>query len=105
MLCFRCVRIHDLSAYMPTKSSPLPQPIVTYPTLLGGVIKQRREAKHITQAAASQALGVTQSGYARLESGDSTINVSQLRTIAGLLELAPNELLRVADHYAAQLAQ
>jgi transcriptional regulator with XRE-family HTH domain len=51
------------------------------------------------------ALGLSQSAFSRLESGDSVLNLSQLRNSAAHLGMRPAELLTLADHYEAQLRQ
>jgi transcriptional regulator with XRE-family HTH domain len=90
---------------MNSKSSPLPQPVVAYPSLIGKVILQRRELCGTTQAAVAEALGLSQSAYSRLESGDSVINVSQLRSIAQVIGEQPSDLLKRADRYELRLRQ
>lgn len=88
---------------MTKKSSPLPKPVVAYPALIGGIVKQQREMRRITQSTVAAALGLTQSGYSRLESGDSVMNLSQLRIVAGLFGMAPSDLMTQADRLEQQL--
>ena len=90
---------------MRTKSSPPPKPIVTYPALVGRILAQQREARGIKQGALATALGMSQSAYSRLESGDSVLNLSQLRGVAAQLGLQPAQVLKWADQYEAQLRQ
>lgn len=90
---------------MKAKSSPPPKPIVTYPALVGKILAQQREARGIKQGDLATALGLSQSAYSRLESGDSVLNLSQLRNVAARLGLQPTLILKWADQYEAQLRQ
>lgn len=51
------------------------------------------------------ALGLSQSAFSRLESGESVLNLSQLRNAAAHLDMRPAELLALADRYEGQLRQ
>ena len=54
--------------------------------MLGKMLKQRREAKHLTQAALAGKVGVSQAYIAKLESGDKTNpTLDLLRKIAKAL--------------------
>ena len=90
---------------MRTKSTPPPKPIVTYPALVGRILAQKREAHGIKQGALATALGMSQSAYSRLESGDSVMNLSQLRNATAQLGLQPAQVLSWADQYEARLRQ
>lgn len=59
--------------------------------------------KDIKQGDLAKALGLSQSAYSRLESGDSVLNLSQLRNVAKWLGKQPSEVLQMADQYEAQL--
>lgn len=75
-------------------SSPgLPSPEVPYASLVGQVIKQARQVRGVQQADLAEALGLTQSAYSRLESGDSVMNIWQLRQCAIRLGTSPSGLL------------
>lgn len=90
---------------MQAKSTPPLKPLVTYPALVGKILAQQREARGIKQGDLSATLGLSQSAYSRLESGDSVLNLSQLRNVAMKLGLQPAQVLQWADQYAAQLRQ
>jgi len=49
------------------------------------------------------AIGLSQSAYSRLESGDSVMNVAQLRNVAAQLGVPPNQLIHTADAYESEL--
>lgn len=87
------------------KSTPSQRPVVTYPSLVGQILARAREAQGIKQGALATALGLSQSAYSRLESGDSVLNVSQLRTIATQLGSSSGQILQQADQYETQLRQ
>lgn len=90
---------------MRQKSSTAPKPIVTYPTLVGRILAHQREAKGIKQGDLARALGLSQSAYSRLESGESVLNLSQLRNVAAQFGLQPNQVLQLANKYESQLRQ
>lgn len=90
---------------MQAKSTPPPKPLVTYPALVGKILAQQREAHGIKQGDLAATLGLSQSAYSRLESGDSVLNLSQLRNAATQLGLQPAQVLQWADEYEARLRQ
>ncbi len=90
---------------MKAKSSPPPKPVVTYPTLVGRILAQQREGRDIKQGDLAERLGLSQSAYSRLESGESVMNLSQLRNVGALLGLQPAQILKWADQYEALLRQ
>lgn len=75
-----------------------------YSALLGQLIKHLRIAKSIDQQAMAAALGVSQSAYSRIESGDTNMNVWQLRTCADQLGVAPSRLLAQVEVHERQLS-
>lgn len=88
---------------MQSKSTPTPKPIVTYPALVGRLLVQRREQLGLKQGELAQALGMSQSAYSRLESGESILNLSQLRNACAQLGVSPAQVLHAADQYESQL--
>ena len=87
-------------------SSPtLPSPEVPYPSLLGQVLKQVRQARNVQQTDLAAALGLSQSAYSRLESGDSVLNAWQLRQCALELGTTPSVLLAEVERMELQLTQ
>src|SRR3989304_6828751 len=87
---------------MNTQASP-PQPAIPYTPLVGQVLLGHRGRKSLHQNDLATALGVSQSAYSRIEQGDTTISISQLRVIARRLGIAPGDLLREADGLAERL--
>ena len=53
---------------------------------LGLKIKKLRELKNLTQEHVAHALGLNQSAYSRLETGDTEISFSKIEKIAELLK-------------------
>lgn len=92
---------------MQSKSSgpTLPSPEVPYPSLLGQVLKQVRQARNVQQTDLAAALGLSQSAYSRLESGDSILNAWQLRQCALELGTTPSVLLAEVERMELQLTQ
>ena len=88
---------------MHSKSIPQTTPIVVYSALVGKILTQQRERQSIKQGELAAVLGLSQSAYSRLESGDSVLNVSQLRNACGHLKIMPSFVLDLADQYEAQL--
>jgi transcriptional regulator with XRE-family HTH domain len=84
-------------------NQPLPPPEVPYSALLGQVVKQARVERRVSQAAMATSLGLSQSAYSRLETGDSTFNVLQLRQCAMALGVLPSLLLQSVEAFEAQL--
>ncbi|WP_394418082.1 helix-turn-helix domain-containing protein [Roseateles sp. BYS78W] len=98
--------IFALNAYMPSKSTPIvPTGEMPYSSLWGQVIKDERTRLAIDQGSMARALGLSQSAYSRLESGDSTMNVWQMRECARLLNLTVADLLMRVDAFELQLQQ
>ena len=84
---------------MHRKSTHPPQAVVAYPALIGKLLVQRREEIGFKQGQVAAALGMSQSAYSRLESGESVLNLSQLRNICAELRTSPAQVLRDADEY------
>lgn len=82
----------------------LPQPEVPYSALVGQVIKQARVEQGGQQLDMANLLGLSQSAYSRLESGDSMFSVWQMRECAKLLNMAPSEVLRRVELLEQQLS-
>lgn len=88
---------------MQQKSTPAQKPIVTYPSLVGKLLAQRREQIGIKQGELAAALGMSQSAYSRWESGESVLNLAQLRNVCAQLGVAPAQVLQAADQYESLL--
>lgn len=79
-------------------------PEMPYSALLGQVVKAERIRRCIDQGAMAASLGISQSAYSRLESGDTTMNVWQLRSCARVLRLSVVKLMHSVERYETQLA-
>ena len=77
--------------------------ILPYPVLVGQVIQARRNQMGLHQSQVADAIGLSRSAYSRIESGDTSMTLSQLRPVARVFGLAPGQILAEADRYAAQL--
>ena len=60
---------------------------------LGLKIKKLRELKNLTQEHVAQVLGLNQSAYSRLETGDTEISFSKIEKIAELFNMKPEEVV------------
>lgn len=85
------------------RAAPIAHAVITHAAVLGRVIKHHREQSSIGQEELARALGITQSAYSRLESGQSSLSVSQLRAIARKIRVPASTLLHEADTYANRL--
>jgi len=79
------------------------RPKITYGEVLGKIIEHRRKQLELTQEPFAQSLGITQSGYSRIEKGFTAVSVLQLQAIAAILHSKPAILLNDADRYAELL--
>lgn len=96
--------VNALNGYIREVSTPtVPRPEVPYSALLGQLIKQLRLSKGIDQLAMAAALGISQSSYSRIESGDTNMNVWQLRGCAEQLGVSPSSLLKRVEVHQVQL--
>lgn len=82
---------------------PHTPPVVPYPVLLGQIIQSHRARLNLHQSDVAAAIGLSQSAYSRIESGDTAMSISQLRAAARSLGLRPSDLLHQVDSYARQL--
>ena len=73
------------------KKSPL------YAQVVGEQVRMWRRLKKITLTDMAKAAGLSQSGWSRVETGDTTMTVEQLRIACKMLGVAPWTLLRHAD--------
>lgn len=77
--------------------NPTRKPATTYPAIVGGVLAQIRTLKGLHQQDLAHSMGVTQSTLSRMEKGQSSISVEQLRLAAHHLDVAPSMIINHAD--------
>ncbi len=99
------INILALNAYMQEKSSPVARPVVAYPALVGKMLVIRREQLGLKQGDVAAAIGLSQPAYSRLESGDSILNITQLRKVCAHLKLSPAQVLQAADDFEQRLVR
>lgn len=73
---------------------------VPYSVVVGRVLQQRRMELGFHQNYLAQGLGITQSAYSRLESGDVVLSVTQLRMASAILQTSPAQVFEWAERYA-----
>jgi transcriptional regulator with XRE-family HTH domain len=76
-----------------TSTPQVPSAQMPYPALVGQVVKHYRSRAGIDQAQMAEHMALSQSAYSRIESGDTTMNVWQLRTCCERLSVTPAQLL------------
>jgi len=84
-------------------SASRPQPTIPYTALVGQVLLGHRGRQSLHQSDLAAALSISQSAYSRIEQGDTTVSISQLRVIARRLGMTPGDVLREADGLAERL--
>lgn len=77
--------------------------VVPYNTLVGKAIGELRAKVGITQGEMAAALEIGQSAYSKLESGQASMTLVQLRLVALQLKHEPHEILQKADMLANKL--
>jgi len=90
---------------MQQMSSQVARPVVAYPALVGKMLVHRREQLGMKQGDVAGAIGLSQPAYSRLESGDSVLNLTQLRKVCSHLQVTPAQVLQAADDYEQRLRQ
>ena len=76
----------------------------SYPQIVGQVVRGQRELQDIKLLAMAENAGMkSESGWSRVETGDTTMTVSQLRKAAVRLGKDPWQIIKEADHIAAGL--
>lgn len=76
----------------------------SYPQILGQVIRGYRELQGVSLEMMATAMGFqSRSGWSRVESGDTTMNASQIRKAARYLNRQPWTVLKDTDNLAMQL--
>ena len=73
----------------------------TVPSVFGGVVRSLRG--DLRQAEFAQALGLTQSGWSRIERGETAIGLDQLFLVAQVLGMQPSELLQMTERALGDL--
>lgn len=68
-------------------------------------MKSERTQLGIDQATMAARMGLSQSAYSRIEAGETTMNVWQLRQCAHLLRKSVTQLVDQVDRYEAHLAE
>ena len=66
--------------------------MVSYSSILGVVVANKRKELGIEQSVLSEKMGLSQGSYSRLESGKSIISVDQMFECAKALGIAPDKL-------------
>lgn len=66
--------------------------------VIGQKIKKLRELKNLTQEHMASQLGLTQSTYSKLETGEIDVPYSRLEDISKILGLKPEDIIAFNEH-------
>jgi len=69
------------------------------------MLQHERKQRGLDQGIVAAQLGLSQSAYSRLESGDSNMSLAQLYSVAQALNTSPSAILYQADQAAHMLSQ
>ena len=83
--------------------STRPAAKIPYTTLLAQLLQHYRQQRGLQQSDVAAALGILQPAYSRIEKGDTSITVTQLRIIARTLNMRPSRILDDADRWTQTL--
>lgn len=72
-------------------------PITTYPALVGSVLAQLRLRAKLTQGDLAKAIGIAPSTWSRIENGENSLSVEQLKLAADALKTSAPGILELAD--------
>ncbi len=75
-------------------------PATYYPAVVGTVLSGLRKGVGLNQTELAQRVGVSQSGWSKIERGATPINIEQLVNAADELGVSPSEILSQADRLA-----
>jgi transcriptional regulator with XRE-family HTH domain len=78
-------------------------PKVPYTALVGRILQHHRERLGLQQIEVANALGIMQPAYSRIEKGDTSITIAQLRVVARELNMVPARILNEADQWTKRL--
>lgn len=81
----------------------MPTAVMPYNALVGQILQRHREALGKSQGEVAQAIGLTQSAFSRVESGQTALTVSHLRSLSATLGTTAEKILSDADSLAKQL--
>ncbi len=87
---------HNRVGGHPVSTTPL-RPATTYPAVFGRILVQERTRCGLNQADVAAAVGLTQSGWSRIERGATPITLVQLAAASSSLGRRPSDLLSMAD--------
>lgn len=83
--------------------SSRPAAKLTYTALLGQILQHHRQRLGLQQSDVAAALGILQPAYSRIEKGDTSITVAQLRIVARRLGMKPGQIIFDAEQWAQNL--
>ena len=85
------------------KPAPGPEISTTYEAVVGQVLRRHRATLGLRQKALAAALGLSQSGWSRLELGSCALTLTQFARVSVELGISPGRLLEEADRWTSSL--
>ena len=76
-----------------------------YPQIVGQVARTYRVVRGLTLSVVAKAMGLSASGWSRVETGDTIMSAAQLAKIARVFEVSPHVIVHQADEIAAGLEE
>lgn len=73
------------------------EPATTYGAIVGSILERERSALKLTQSDVADAVGIGTSTWSRIEKGESSLSVDQLKLAASKLGLKPGKILDKAE--------
>jgi transcriptional regulator with XRE-family HTH domain len=74
-----------------------------YAGIVGRALRMRREIVGISLSAFAREMGITTSGWSRVETGDTVMTVAQLSAACHVLAVDPWQIIRHADALTKEL--
>ncbi|AZS77611.1 helix-turn-helix domain-containing protein [Achromobacter spanius] len=73
------------------------KPVTTYAAIVGAVLAQVRIAAGLTQGDLAKAIGIGPSTWSRIEKGESSLSVDQLKLASDALNISASRILELVD--------
>jgi transcriptional regulator with XRE-family HTH domain len=71
----------------------------TYSAVVGRFVRLERECKKVPLSTMARKLGCTVSGWSRVETGETTMNVNRLKEVCDALKVTPSALIAEVDAF------
>lgn len=82
---------------------PASMPRTTVPSVFGGVVRQLRRDRRLSQEEFAAAIGLTPSVWSRMERGETSVGIEQVFAVAGVLRTSPTDLMNRTERALSAL--